>query len=132
MSRREDFHGRLHGSARGDRRERRVLHAELGELFDAAGDIVIPALVFIAGHEQFPRLGAGGPERDEFLADVLGVRRVACEAVAQIENAPRVSPHEFLPGRPFAPETLLYQLSVGLQSFSASQHASPFGLTYET
>jgi hypothetical protein len=33
-----------------------------------------------------------------------------------------MTPHEFLPGRPFAPETSLYQLGVGLQSSSASHH----------
>jgi hypothetical protein len=33
-----------------------------------------------------------------------------------------VAAHKFLPGRPFAPETLLHQLGVGLQSSSASNH----------
>jgi hypothetical protein len=44
-----------------------------------------------------------------------------------------MSPHEFLPGRPFAPETFLYQLGVGLQSFLASRHpASPSASHHET
>jgi hypothetical protein len=33
-----------------------------------------------------------------------------------------VAAHKFLPGQPFAPETSLYQLGVGLQSPSASLH----------
>src|ERR1700722_14511903 len=55
-------------------------------------------------------------------AQVFGFRRVAGESVAQIEHAPGVAAHKFLPGRPFAPETLLHQLGVGLQSSSASNH----------
>jgi len=60
--------------------------------------------------------------QENLLAQVLGLRRVAREPVAQIEHAPRVAAHKFLPGQPLAPETSLYQLGVGLQSPSASLH----------
>src|SRR4029077_6126253 len=63
--------------------------------------------------------------QEDFLAQVLGFRRVAGEPITQAKNAPRVAPHKFLPGRPLAPETLLYQLGVGLQSLLASQAACP-------
>src|SRR5271154_2229469 len=67
--------------------------------------------------------------QENFLAQVLGFGGIAGEPVAQVENAPGVAPHKFLPGRPFAPETSLHQLGVGLQSSSASQVAFPFSLT---
>src|ERR1700691_5692854 len=67
--------------------------------------------------------------QEYFLAEVLGFGRIAGEPVAQIENAPGVAAHKFLPGRPFAPETSLHQLGVGLQSSLASQLAYPFSLT---
>src|SRR5580704_13361062 len=67
--------------------------------------------------------------QENFLAQVLGFGGVAGEPVAQIENAPGVPPHKFLPGRPFAPETSLHQLGVGLQSSLASPLAFPFSLT---
>src|SRR5271155_578731 len=67
--------------------------------------------------------------QENFLAEVLGFGGIAGEPVAQVENAPRVAPHKFLPGRPFAPETSLHQLGVGLQSSLASRVACPFSLT---
>src|SRR6202041_2585613 len=63
-----------------------------------------------------------------FLAQIVGVGRVARKPVAQIEHPPRVPPYKFLPGGPIAPETFLHQLGIGLQSLSASVLASPFGL----
>src|SRR6516162_6457454 len=65
--------------------------------------------------------------QEDILAQILRVGGVSREAIAYVVYAPRVPAHEFLPGRPFAPETLLYQLSVGLQSSSASRVGSPFG-----
>src|ERR1700734_4360608 len=87
-------------------------------------------------HQQIPG-DAGEPRRESskrwfvarqrlvqaeknLLAQVLGLRRIAGEPVAKVEHSPRMSPNGFLPGRPFAPETLLYQLGVGLQSSLAS------------
>src|ERR1700723_517009 len=95
-------------------------------------------------HQQIPR-HAGQPSGERpvrsfvtrqrfvnpqknFLAQIVGVGRVARKPVAQIEHPPRVPPYEFLPGGPIAPETFLHQLGIGLQSLSASVLASPFGL----
>lgn len=52
---------------------------------------------------------------ENFLRQVLGLMRLAGEPVTQVVHAARMPVYEFLPGRTFAPETLLYQLSVGLQ-----------------
>jgi hypothetical protein len=63
-----------------------------------------------------------------FLAQILGFRRIARKAVAQVVNAPRVPLYKFLPGRPIAPEAVLHQLGIGLQSCFASLLSSLLGL----
>src|ERR1700722_6612843 len=95
-------------------------------------------------HQQIPR-HAGQPRRksprrrfvtrqrlvnpqENFLAQIVRVRRIAGEPVAQIEHPARVPAHKLLPRGPIPPETFLHQLGVGLQSLSASELASPFGL----
>jgi hypothetical protein len=40
-----------------------------------------------------------------------------------------VPSYKLFPGQPFAPETSLYQLGVGIQAFSASRIASLSSLT---
>ena len=52
---------------------------------------------------------------EHILRQVLGLRSVSREPVANIKYAPRVSAHKFLPGRPVALEALLDQLGVLLQ-----------------
>ena len=49
------------------------------------------------------------------MRQILGFRSVSREAVADVKNAPAVTTHKFLPGRPVALEALLDQLGILLQ-----------------
>jgi hypothetical protein len=63
-----------------------------------------------------------------FLAQIFRFVRISREAITQSEHAARVAMHQFLPRRSVAPQAFLYQLGIGLQSVSASQPPSLFGL----
>src|SRR5712664_3563565 len=52
---------------------------------------------------------------ENILRQVLGFRSVSREPVANVKDAPAVTTHKFLPGRPFALEALLDQLGILLQ-----------------
>src|SRR2546429_3171320 len=52
---------------------------------------------------------------ENILRQVLGLRSVSREPVADVKNAPAVATHKFLPGRPGALEALLDQLGILLQ-----------------
>jgi len=49
------------------------------------------------------------------LRQVLGLRSVSREPVADVKDAPAVATHKFLPGRPVALEAVLDQLGILLQ-----------------
>ena len=53
--------------------------------------------------------------QENFLRKVLGLLPVTCESVAEVENAPRVATHKFLPGRTVTAKALLDQLSFWFQ-----------------
>src|SRR5713101_1521946 len=52
---------------------------------------------------------------ENILRQILGFRSVSGEPVADVKDAPGVSTHKFLPGRPVALEALLDQLGILLQ-----------------
>jgi len=52
---------------------------------------------------------------ENILRQVLGFRSVSREPVANVKDAPAVTTHKFLPGRPVALEALLDQLGILLQ-----------------
>src|SRR5437879_2525194 len=52
---------------------------------------------------------------ENILRQILGFRSVSREPVADVKNAPAVTTHKFLPGRPVALEALLDQLGILLQ-----------------
>src|SRR5947207_8569534 len=53
--------------------------------------------------------------QEDILRQILGLRPVSREPVADVKNAPAVATHKFLPGRPVALEALLDQLGILLQ-----------------
>src|SRR2546430_7320438 len=79
----------------------------------------------IARHARHPgcesamsrTIAAQSPVHSEenILRQVLGLRSVSREPVADVKNAPAVATHKFLPGRPVALEALLDQLGILLQ-----------------
>jgi hypothetical protein len=52
---------------------------------------------------------------ENILRQVLGLRTVSREPVADVKDAARVTAHKFLPGRTVALEALLDQLGILLQ-----------------
>ena len=62
---------------------------------------------------------------ENILRQILGFRSVSREAVADVKNAPAVTTHKFLPGRPVALEALLDQLGILLQAKLAPCSMSP-------
>ena len=52
---------------------------------------------------------------ENILRQILGFRSVSREPVADVKDAPAVTTHKFLPGRPVALEALLDQLGILLQ-----------------
>src|SRR6266478_7137794 len=52
---------------------------------------------------------------ENILRQVLGFRSVSREPIANVKDAPAMTTHKFLPGRPVALEALLDQLGILLQ-----------------
>src|SRR5208282_3300939 len=80
----------------------------------------------VAGHARHPRCESSVCRavthqcpihaKEHILRQILGLRAVPYESVADVVDTPRVPTHKFLPGRAIALEALLDQLGILLQA----------------